>query len=181
VLAEKLNRTLGAAIVRDQWGIWSRVVAVAEATKRPVFFYVIGYADKKGQRGYMTAGSKLDSRDQDNVQKIANDIYKQFKVIPSDYVVIEMQSVLANVRRNAEKAGHDFGAAFLPPYGDPRLDEVLKPYDSSLPERAIVVTDKSIKERADLASRAGKKARGAFEAMLPQSGLLSRTLKRLRT
>lgn len=166
VLAEKLDRTLAAAIVRDQWGIWMRVAAMAEAQKQPVFFYVMRYKDKKENDRYMTAGSLLDSRDQDNLQKIAIDTYKRFGVTLRDFVVVEMQSVLADVRANAKRKRFDLSAAFLPPYGDPRLDEVLQSYDEAMPDRAIVVDEKGQRERADVAARAGKKARGIMESML---------------
>ena len=45
----KSERALAAKIVRDQWGIWARVVAVAETLPagEPPLFYVIEYKDQK--------------------------------------------------------------------------------------------------------------------------------------
>ena len=165
-----MERALAAKIVRDQWGIWARVVAVAETLPAgaPALFYVIEYKDQKGRRGHMTVGSTLDSREEQNLRDIAADIHKRTGVIARSYVVVELQSVLADVRRNAKNAGYDWSDPFLPLYGDPRLEEILKPYDDSAPDRAIVIGNpKAVTREAERARRAGILARANVEANLP--------------
>jgi hypothetical protein len=168
VLAEKLDRTLAAEIVRDLWGVWSRVVAAAEASPAgsPILWYVIGYDNAKGQRWYLTLGSKLDSRKEKNLREIAEDVKKRTGITAKDFVVVEMQSVLADVRAAAKAAKHDFSAAFLPPYDSDELEALLQPFDDSMPDRAIVV-DKAKQEAADVARRTGILARATVEAGLP--------------
>jgi hypothetical protein len=166
VLAEKLPRPLAAEIVRDQWGIWSRVVAVAEAAPAgmPVLFYVVEYEDQKKRRGHMTLGSTLDSRDDGNLLRLAADIQKRTGVIARSYVAVEMGSILADVRAAASKARVDFSASFLPPLGSEQLAEVLKPYDDSAPDRAVVITPKDKAEASDAAKRAGIMGRAIVES-----------------
>jgi hypothetical protein len=164
VLAEKLDRTLAAQIVRDQWGVWSRVVALAEAAPGPVFFYVIEYETKTGERWHLTVGSGLDSRSDINIAAIAGDLRERASVTAKTYVVIEMQSVLADVRAAAKRAKHDFSAAFLPPFGSAELDQILQPFDDNFPDRAIVVTGSTSANASDRARRAGIVARHAVEA-----------------
>jgi hypothetical protein len=163
VLAEKLDRTLAAEIVRDQWGVWSRVVAVAEASREQVFFYVVEYENKNGKRWHMSVGSMLDSRSDVNLRAIAADLYKRAGVVAKNYVVVEMQSILADVRAAAKAAGYDFSAAFLPPHGSAELDEVLKPFGDDTPDRAIVVSNKTKEDVAERARRAGTLARAVVE------------------
>jgi hypothetical protein len=168
VLTKKLGRTLAAEIVRDQWGVWSRVVAVAEASlDQTVFLYVIEYENQKGQRWHMTVGSMLDSRSEQNLRALAADLHKRAGLTARNYVVVEMQSILADVRANAKRAKHDFTAAFLPPFGSAELEEVLKPFDQDMPDRAIVVSEITKAETAEHARRAGILARAAVEASLP--------------
>jgi hypothetical protein len=171
VLAEKLDRTLAADLVRDQWGVWSRVVAVAEAAPdAPIFWYVVEYETKKGERWYLTVGSDLDSRSDINLRELAQDLYQRAGVVAKNYVVVEMQSVLADVRAAAERAKHDFTAAFLPPYGSDELEQVMKPFDETTPDRAIIVNDKAKAKAADVARRAGILARAKVDASLPAKG-----------
>jgi hypothetical protein len=168
VLTEKLDRTLAAEIVRDQWGVWSRVVAAAEASGGvPAFFYVVEYENQKGKRWHMTVGSMLDSLKERNLREIAEDLRKRAGVTARNYVVVEMQSILADVRANAKRAKHDFSAPFLPPYGSAELEEVLRPFDEDMPDRAVVITDRAKEEAAEHARRAGIRARASVEASLP--------------
>jgi hypothetical protein len=164
VLSEKIERTMAAQVVRDQWGVWSRVAAVAEDAPPaiPVLFYVIEFEKRNGRRGHLTCGSTLDSRQDDNLRKIAADLYKRTGVTARSYVVVEMHTVLDDVRRAAERAGRDFSDRFLPPIGSPALDEVLKPYDDAMPDRAVIVgKPNKVTERA---KHAGVLARATMEA-----------------
>lgn len=167
VLSEKLHRTLAAEIVRDQWAVWSRVVAVAEAKPGPVFWYIVEYETKKGERWHLTVGSELDSRSEVNLRALAEDIRQRAAVTAKSYVVVEIQSVLDDVRAAAKKAKVDFSASFLPPYGSDELEAVLQPFDDTSPDRAIVVSDKGKAAAADVARRTGILARANVEAKLP--------------
>ncbi len=159
------GRTLAAEIIRDQWGPWSRVVAMAEAAPGlPVFFYVIEFENKNQQHWWLTVGSKLDPHNQENLLQIVLDIKSRFGVTPLKYVAVDMTEILADVRRAAEKVHIDLRSPFLPPWGDPRLDEILKPLDESAPDRAIVPTGNK-KEQTKRAQRDGKAARAALETM----------------
>jgi hypothetical protein len=163
VLAKELNLTLAAQVVRDQWGVWSRVVALAESNPAPMFWYVIEYETKKGERWHLTVGSELDSRSEVNLGAIARDLYERAGVLAKSFVVVEMQSVLADVRAAAKHAKHDFSQAFLPPYGSEELAEILKPFDEDMPDRAIVVSNSTSAKASERARRAGMVARDAVE------------------
>jgi hypothetical protein len=163
VLAKHLDRTLAAEIVRDQWGVWSRSIAAAETSGNPTFFYVIGYGDGR----YLTTGSMLDSRSEVNLRAIAKDIHERGGVTAKSYIVIEMQSLLADVRAAAKRAKVDFTAPFLPPFGSDELEALLQPFDEAMPDRAIVVNDRAKKDAADVARRTGILARATVEAGLP--------------
>ena len=167
-LTDKLDRDLAVEIVLDQWGTWARVVALAEKIRpAPAFFYVIGYEDAKGRRGNLTLGSRLDSRERENLVAIAADIQKRFSVAARDFVVVEMASILADARRNAKAKGYDFSDKFLPVWGDPKLEEILRPFDETRPDRAIVITEREKDNVAEDARRAGIMARAIVEAKLP--------------
>jgi hypothetical protein len=166
LLTAKLDRTIAAHIVRDQWGIWSRVVAQAEATKpgpgRFVDFMVLQCEDPQGKKQKVTLGTTSD-----DLHKIGADIRKKTGLTPRSYVAVEMMATIEDVRRNAKRAGYDFGARFLPPFGSPKLEEILKPYDESMPDRAIVVTAEAQEHEAERARRAGVMGRALIEAGLP--------------
>ena len=169
VLTEKLDRALVGKIVRDQWGVWTRVVAVAEAKpSEPVFLYVIEFESKKGERGIVTVGSMLDSGKESNLREIAMDLQKRAGIVAKHFVAVEMQQLLAEVRSNAKAAGFDFSDKFLPPYGDPWLEEILKPFDDpDTPDQAIPVTAKAKEREAERARRAGILSRATVEAAVP--------------
>jgi hypothetical protein len=165
VLSEQLERKLAVAIVRDQWGIWQRVLAMAEAANaanvpNPVLFYVCRFEDLNGRVGHVTLGSLLDSRDDNNLRLIAQDLRARTGVVPRSFAAVEMRSILDDVRRAAKRAGYDWSDPFLPPFGDPRLDELLQPYDELSPDRAVVVVKNKVRAAA---TQAGAKARSAFE------------------
>jgi hypothetical protein len=166
LLTEKLDRNIAAHIVRDQWGVWSRVVAQAEATKagpsKFVDFMVVECEDPQGKRQPMTLGTMTE-----DLRAIRADIEKRTGLIARSYVAVEMMTTVEDVRRNAKRAGYDWSAPFLPPPGSPKLEEILKPYDENMPDRAIVVTTKAQKDEAERARRAGIMARALIEAGLP--------------
>jgi len=164
LLTEKLSQKLAADIVRDQWGIWMRVAALAETSGQPTFFYVIEYETAKGKRHHMTLGSMLDDREPANLLAIAEDLRARAGVTAKHYVVVEMHELLESVRAAARDAGFDFSAPFLPPYGSAELDAVLKPFDESAPDRAIVVTGDQQKQQTKHAQRSGAAARATVEA-----------------
>jgi hypothetical protein len=158
VLADKLDRTLAANIVRDLWGVWTRIAAQAET--RPAFLFVIEYEDKKGRRDYMVLGKHTDSVLE------ARAVVMKLGLTPKNYFIVDMPDLLATVRRLADQAGYDFKAPFLPPFGSAKLEEVLEPFKET--DRAVVVTtDKAKQERAEQARRAGIMARATIEANLP--------------
>ncbi|RXH41071.1 hypothetical protein [Bradyrhizobium zhanjiangense] len=159
VLTEKLRRTHAAIIVRDAWQAWTAVVAVAEATTDPVFLYVLDCENLRGERTTITTGSTLDSRSDRNLMQIAEDVRRNTGLTPKSYVVIEMQSVLADVRRAAKQAKVDLSGPFLPPYGSPELAELLSGEDG-----AVVVTA----DAAERVKRAGLAAREMIEKREPR-------------
>jgi len=158
------QRTLASRIVRDQWGVWCRVVAMAEAAPPavPCLFYVIEVEHPNGRKGHVSVASCLDSRDEGNLRAIAADLRERTGAVARTFVAVEMHTILDDVRRNAERAGFDLSGAFLPPFGDARLDEVLQPYDDAMPDRAVVVFDG--RENVPLRA-AGVAAREAMERL----------------
>jgi hypothetical protein len=167
VLSEKMDRTLAAELVRDQWGVWMRVAAVAETTALPSFWFIVEYETPSGKRWHLTLGSQLDSRSEVSLRRIAEDLHKRAGVIAKSYVVVEMQSVLDDVRKAAKKAKVLISERFLPPANSPELEALLKPFGDA-PDRAIIITDNKTKaEAADKARRSGILARATVEAGLP--------------
>jgi hypothetical protein len=168
-LTENIVRNRAADIVRDQWGIWLRVVAIAETSGLPAFFYVIEYETAKGTRWHMTTGSMLDSRSDINLRKIAEEIRSRAGVIAKSYVAVEMQSLLDDVRKQAKQNKVVLSERFLPPYGSSELDAVLKPFGDDAPDRAIIVTNEKMKaDASDKARRSGILARAFVEANILQ-------------
>lgn len=164
LLAGQYGKGRAAHMVKDGWGVWMRVVAAADAEpERATFWYICSFTDARGKRQYMTLGSQLDPDQPGNLYRIAADIRDRTGVALKNYSCIDMTKVLARVRAQAAEAGFDFSESFLPPLGDPRLEELLKPYDeAAMPDRAVVI-DNAIAKRLQ---RAGAKARTAADAMV---------------
>ena len=117
VLSRKMEFSLLAtAIVRDQREVWLQVVSVAEATTAPVFLYVIEYRENgnEGKRLYLSVGSMLDSRDENNLRQIAAEIEKHFGIVARNFVAVEMQSVLSGVRDRLNALNDRMDAGYCP-------------------------------------------------------------------
>jgi hypothetical protein len=153
-LAERIGRTDAAAFVRDQWPSWTVAAAIAEKVKpEPVHYFVVNYVDQKGRPGRLPVCAR-----QWDLHAIANDVRARFGVNPKDYVAMDMTEIISEVRRAAKAHGYDFSEPFLPPWGDPRLVEILQPFDAG-PDRITVVTLKEAK-------RGGVLGRAKIEADL---------------
>lgn len=150
LLGESLNRTLAARVVRDQWGIWMRLVAQADASPERVFWYITTYTDAEGKTQHMTLGSLLDPDSPGALHAIASDIRARTGVTLQKYFCLDVTETLRRVRERAAEAGFDFSAPFLPAQGD-ALDELLQPFDDAMPDRAIVTAKHA--ERAGTTSR----------------------------
>lgn len=164
MLTENLPRKLAAHVVRDQWGVWMRLVAVAEhaPSNVPVLFYVVTYEGPDGKRGHLTTGSLLDCDRVENLTAIARDLRDRTGIIAKSYVAVEMRELLADIRAKAAAAGLDLSDPFLPPWGD-QLEEVLKPYDDATPDRAIINVGKPQRQQTAAIRRAGVAARATVE------------------
>jgi hypothetical protein len=167
-IARSVDRELAAKMVRDLWGAWMRVLAMAEdlPPNVPTFFYVIRYQFRNGDDGWIGLGSMLDtSATDDNLRKVAKEVHSLTGTNATDVLGFNMTALLAAVRKDAKAAGYDWSDRFLPPFGSKQLDELL--HDPEAPDRVIVTTPKQLADRSERARRAGILARAKVEASLP--------------
>jgi hypothetical protein len=152
-LASSFDRTFAAQLVRVHCDQWLPCVARAEAGK-PAFFTIVESFNKTGKRQHVACGTETD-----DPYKIAADVGHATGVPVRRTVAVNVAGILADVRANAKRAGLNWSEAFAPPEGDPRLDEIMRPY--------VEERDKAI-DIAVKARRAGIKARALVEASIPE-------------
>jgi hypothetical protein len=155
-LAPPFGRSVAAQMVRMHCDQWAQVVAVAETTKTPAYFWVCEF-EKDGKRSHLVAGATTSDVNQirQAMQPQARD-YQFSQAIP-----VDITGIIARVRANTKSAGFDYSDPFLPAPDSKAFKEIFQPY-TEIRDRAVA----TFKDQADQARRAGLLARAKVEASI---------------
>jgi hypothetical protein len=158
-LAKSYARNFAAQLTRVYWDAWTETVAYAEADpEKPAHFHVIDVTAPNGKAGHCFAGSQGEV----DVPKLMSLRVPHGATLDRE-TKINVVPLIRFIRTSAARLGIDLLSPFVPPFGDPRLAQLLAPWAEAR-LHAVDMLKAIRRSDEEAAARAGKLARSALEA-----------------